>query len=171
MRIVFSDMLNINFEKSVGSSKVSCIYSKGASQYWTKPNKEPFISEKVTHFVWCALIAVEIARSDGRIQTQEEERIFIKKWLQEEKKEKRFCQDISPVLLALLKLNKLYGASISIREILNYYWLPGTESQRKQTDFYRLHCALTLIQFPAAKNSAFLRINKLVIQIYHSTRI
>lgn len=106
------------------------------------------MSEKITHFVWCALVAVEMARSDGKIQNREGEQGFVIKWMQEAQKKKLFCRKVAPVLLALLKLNSLYGTSISIKEILNYCWQLNTESLRKQTDFYRLHCALTLINLP-----------------------
>ncbi|MDM3354927.1 hypothetical protein [Citrobacter sp. Cb004] len=123
------------------------------------------MSEKVTHFVWCALVAVEIARSDGRVQTQEEERNFIMKWLQQAQKKRLFCREVAPVLLALQKLNNLYGVSISIREILNYYWQLDTGSLRKQTDFYRLHCALTFIKLPEAQK-IFLPKHKQFMEIF-----
>ncbi|ELO0858809.1 DUF2913 family protein [Citrobacter amalonaticus] len=110
------------------------------------------MSVKFTHFFWCALVAVEMARSDGKIQTREGEQDFIIKWMQGAQKKKLFCREVAPVLLALLKLNSLYGASISIREILNYCWQLNTESLRKQTDFYRLHCALTLLNLPEVQN-------------------
>lgn len=104
------------------------------------------MSEKVTHFVWCALVALEIARFDGRIRSQEGEQNFIIKWLHEAQKKKLFCREVAPLLLTLLKLDSLYGVSISLRETLNYYWQLDTGSLRKQTDFYRLNCALTLLK-------------------------
>lgn len=110
------------------------------------------MSEEITHFVWCALVAAEMARSDGRVRSREDEQHFIKKWLQQAQQKKLFCREIAPVLLALLKLESLYGASISLKDTLNYCWQLNTGSLGNQTDFYRLNCALTLLKlFDAQK--------------------
>lgn len=37
-------------------------------------------NEKTAHLVWCAMIALRLARQDGRVQSEQQENLFLVRW-------------------------------------------------------------------------------------------
>ncbi|MCM2448245.1 DUF2913 family protein [Rahnella sp. CG8] len=108
---------------------------------------------QVTHFAWCSLVAVALARLDGRIGADTAEQAFLLRWLQQAQREKRFSRDVAPVILALIRLGQVKTSSTRLKHCLQYYWELGAGLLSQHSDMYRLHCALTLLQLDGWQNA------------------
>lgn len=56
-----------------------------------------------SHFAWCGLIAIHIARRDGLVNTPAQENLFISRWLATAEKQCRFPKEHANDIRWLLK--------------------------------------------------------------------
>ena len=52
-------------------------------------------TDQLGHFAWCALVALGLARQEGKATNQVSEHVFISNWLNKAWKDKRFPKSIN----------------------------------------------------------------------------
>ncbi|EEF2420316.1 DUF2913 family protein [Salmonella enterica] len=52
-------------------------------------------NEKTAHLVWCALIALRLARQDGRVRSEQQENLFLIRWFADAERQRRFSRDVA----------------------------------------------------------------------------
>ncbi|HAP0441331.1 TPA: DUF2913 family protein [Citrobacter freundii] len=76
-------------------------------------------NEKTAHLVWCAMIALRLARQDGRVQSEQQENLFLVRWFADAERQRRFSRDVaSDISCSTLMLMYAY---ISINVKTDYY--------------------------------------------------
>ncbi|WP_193221880.1 DUF2913 family protein [Klebsiella pneumoniae] len=72
------------------------------------------ISDELSHLSWCIIIAVKLARQEGRIMTPSHEHMFIMQWLANAQKYKLFPKLFAPDILWFLDIGKRYGQKANL---------------------------------------------------------
>ncbi|MGR7271245.1 DUF2913 family protein [Klebsiella aerogenes] len=67
------------------------------------------VSDELAHLSWCILIAVKLARQEGRIITPSHEHMFIMQWLTNAQKYKLFPRAFAQDIMWFQGLGKRYG--------------------------------------------------------------
>ncbi|MGR7043450.1 DUF2913 family protein [Klebsiella aerogenes] len=67
------------------------------------------VSDELAHLSWCILIAVKLARQEGRIITPSHEHMFIMQWLMNAQKYKLFPRTFAQDIMWFQGLGKRYG--------------------------------------------------------------
>lgn len=109
------------------------------------------LTENTAHLAWCALVALALARLDGRFPSPAHENLFLTRWLSTALKQRRFPRDVAPDITWLLDQGRRYGVSAKLVSKLNYVWRSCTGVLSEQNDLFRLTYALE-----TAKNSGWL---------------
>lgn|GEM_PF-604998 len=99
-------------------------------------------TEQLGHFAWCALVALELDRHDGRAVNQVSDHVFISNWLNRAYKEKRFPKNITPELTGLIKKARIEGLSANLEKILYTLLKKCTGSIIEQSELFRLNFAI-----------------------------
>lgn len=95
-----------------------------------------------SHFAWCGLIAIHIARRDGLVNTPAQENLFISRWLATAEKQGRFPKEHANDIRWLLKESREKGQQADLAGKLDYLWRSGSGELRAQNDLFRLQHAL-----------------------------
>ncbi|EDQ0843025.1 DUF2913 family protein [Salmonella enterica subsp. enterica serovar Braenderup str. CFSAN001755] len=95
-------------------------------------------ADKAAHLAWCALVALQLARDDGNVNTEAQENIFLARWFAEAMRQKRFCKALAPDIGWLLRQGRELGVRAKLRNKLEYIWHSGTEALTGQSDLFRL---------------------------------
>lgn len=98
--------------------------------------------EKSGHLAWCALVALELARKNGEVQSPAQENLFITRWMATALKQRRFSRDVAPDIEWLLKQGRQLGVNSNLASKLNYLWRSCTGVLSEQNDLFRLTFAL-----------------------------
>ncbi|HCZ4708988.1 TPA: hypothetical protein O3H02_004676 [Salmonella enterica subsp. enterica serovar Saintpaul str. CFSAN004144] len=75
-------------------------------------------NEKTAHLVWCAMIALRLARQDGRVQSEQQENLFLVRWM--------------------LLQGRSLGVRAQLARKLDYIWRSTTGNIMEQTELFRL---------------------------------
>lgn len=67
------------------------------------------VSDELAHLSWCILIAVKLARQEGRIITSSHEHMFIMQWLTNAQKYKLFPRTYAQDIMWFQGIGKRYG--------------------------------------------------------------
>lgn len=108
------------------------------------------IPRKTGHFAWCALIALHLARRDGRIHSDMQKNLFLMRWLATAKKQRRFDRDVTPDIDWLLQQGRTLGSRAKLPQKLDYLYRSCTGALHEQSDLFRLTYA-----FESAKEAGF----------------
>lgn len=100
------------------------------------------LTEKSGHMAWCALVALALARQEGRVQSPAQENLFLTRWMAIALKQKRFSRDITPDIEWMLKQGRQLGVHAKLASKLNYLWRSCTGELLEQNDMFRLTYAL-----------------------------
>lgn len=96
----------------------------------------------LTHFAWCALIALRTAQQDGQALSPFSTHTFLQRWLAVAKKQKRFPRAIASDIDGLLVLGRNKGSAANLLRRLEYLWTSCTGPVSAQSDLYRLTYAI-----------------------------
>ncbi|KAB8306714.1 DUF2913 family protein [Erwinia endophytica] len=91
---------------------------------------------------WCAIIALHLARQDGRVHSESQENVFIIRWLATALKQHRFPREVAPDITWLLKQGRTSGVGAKMRHKLEYLWRSCAGELSEQNDLFRLTFAL-----------------------------
>lgn len=100
------------------------------------------MTEKSGHLAWCALIALQLARHDGLVNSESQENIFLTRWLATALKQHRFPREVATDIQWLLKQGQMYGTRARLRHKLDYLWRSCSGDLSKQNDLFRLTYAI-----------------------------
>ncbi|MGE9553673.1 DUF2913 family protein [Erwinia amylovora] len=100
------------------------------------------LTEKSGHLAWCGLVALALARQEGGVQSPAQENLFLTRWLATALKQRRFCREVAPDIMWLLKQGREQGVGARLRNKLDYLWRSCTGALLEQSDLFRLTYAL-----------------------------
>lgn len=66
-------------------------------------------NEKTTHLVWCAMIALLLVRQDGRVQSEQQENLFLGRWFADAERQRRFSRDVASDIRWMLQQGRSLG--------------------------------------------------------------
>lgn len=94
------------------------------------------------HFAWCALVALALAKLDGRVSSEIQENLFLTRWLATALKQRRFSRDVTPEIEWLLKQGRTPGSQAKLASKLHYLWRSCCGELSEQSDLFRLTYAV-----------------------------
>ncbi len=99
-------------------------------------------NEKTAHLVWCAMIALRLARLDGRVQSEQQENLFLIRWFADAERQRRFSRDVAADIRWMLQQGRSLGVRAQLASKLDYIWRSTTGNIMEQTELFRLTWAL-----------------------------
>jgi len=103
-------------------------------------------TQELGHLAWCLLIALQLAKQDGKAQTPMNQHLFIMQWLAGVQKQKRFPKSVAIDIQWLLNQGKTYGFGAKLKEKVDYLYRSCTGVLKDQTDLFRLTYALEVVK-------------------------
>lgn len=76
----------------------------------------------LAHFAWCALVALGIARQEGKALSPLIEHTFLVNWLATAQKQRRFPRSIATDIDSLLHLGRCKGLAAGLSHRLTCLW-------------------------------------------------
>ncbi|MEZ6878845.1 DUF2913 family protein, partial [Enterobacter sp. KBR-315C3_2022] len=98
--------------------------------------------DKTGHLAWCALVALQLARQDGLINSESQENLFITRWFALAKKQRRFSRDLAKDIDLILNQGRSLGIRARLKHKLDYLWHSCTDDISVQNYLFRLTYAL-----------------------------
>ncbi|HCR3450544.1 TPA: DUF2913 family protein [Citrobacter werkmanii] len=95
-------------------------------------------NEKTAHLVWCAMIALRLARQDGRVQSEQQENLFLTRWFADAERQRRFSRDVATDIRWMLQQGRSLGVRAQLARKLDYIWRSTTGNIMEQTELFRL---------------------------------
>lgn len=95
-------------------------------------------NEKTAHLVWCAMIALRLARQEGRVQSEQQENLFLVRWFAEAEQQRRFSRDVATDIRWMLQQGRSLGVRAQLARKLDYIWRSTTGNILAQTELFRL---------------------------------
>ncbi|EID0396788.1 DUF2913 family protein [Salmonella enterica] len=95
-------------------------------------------NEKTAHLVWCALVALRLARQEGRVQSEQQENLFLTRWFADAERQRRFSRDVATDIRWMLQQGRSLGVRAQLAKKLDYIWRSTTGNILAQTDLFRL---------------------------------
>ncbi|HFZ8416059.1 TPA: DUF2913 family protein [Salmonella enterica subsp. enterica serovar Aberdeen] len=95
-------------------------------------------NEKTAHLVWCAMIALGLARQDGRVQSEQQENLFLVRWFADAERQRRFSRDVATDIRWMLQQGRSLGGRAQLAKKLDYIWRSTTSNIMEQTEMFRL---------------------------------
>ncbi|WP_177947751.1 DUF2913 family protein [Klebsiella grimontii] len=108
------------------------------------PTKRP--DTELAHFSWCILIAVALARREGKIQSSLQIHMFIMQWLSTAQKRKLFPRSLAQDILWLQEQGKVKGPSARLYQKVEYLWLASSGEFTKQSTLFRFTCMIDTLR-------------------------
>lgn len=90
------------------------------------------------HLAFCALVALGLARQEGKAGTPYAETLFLIRWLADARKQKRFPKSVAGNIDWLLQRGRRYGATAKLRNHLEFLWNSCNGDLARQSDLFRL---------------------------------
>lgn len=100
------------------------------------------LTKKSGHLAWCAMVALQLAKRDGKVSSESQENLFLTRWLATALKQHRFPRDVAPDIEWLLKQGRTLGARAKMLHKLDYLWRSCTGELLEQNELFRLTYAL-----------------------------
>ncbi|HCM4479013.1 DUF2913 family protein (plasmid) [Citrobacter portucalensis] len=95
-------------------------------------------NEKTAHLVWCAMIALRLARQEGRVQSEQQENLFLTRWFADAERQRRFSRDVATDIRWMLQQGRSLGVRAQLARKLDYIWRSTTGNILEQTELFRL---------------------------------
>lgn len=101
---------------------------------------------ELAHLAWCILVAIKIARREGKALTALQTHIFIMQWLSNAQKRKVFPKLLAPDILWLLDQGKRYGPAARLFSKVEYIWLASSGELSSQSVLFRFTCMIDTLR-------------------------
>ncbi|EBQ8600499.1 DUF2913 family protein [Salmonella enterica] len=88
--------------------------------------------------VWCALIALHLARQEGRVRSEQQENLFLVRWFADAERQRRFSRDVATDIRWMLQQGRSLGVRAQLAKKLDYIWRSTTGNIMEQTELFRL---------------------------------
>lgn len=92
----------------------------------------------VDHLAWCGLIALNLARQAGSVNSPAQENLFLCKWLATAEKKRLFRRELANDIRWLLKEGREKGLRADLLGKLEYLWRASSGDLLAQNDLFRL---------------------------------
>ncbi|WP_217550288.1 DUF2913 family protein [Pantoea sp. GbtcB22] len=92
----------------------------------------------VEHLAWCGLIALNMARRAGSVNSLAQENIFLCRWLASAEKKRLFRRELAEDIRWLLKEGREKGLRADLPGKLEYLWRASSGDLLEQNDLFRL---------------------------------
>lgn len=94
-------------------------------------------TEDLAHLAWCILVAVCLARQEGKALSPLETHGFIMKWLLNAQEHKFFPRFMASDIIWLQEQGKRYGVSARLYSKVEYIWLTSSGELRQKSTLFR----------------------------------
>ncbi|HAT6805127.1 TPA: DUF2913 family protein [Citrobacter freundii] len=108
------------------------------------PTKRP--DSELAHFAWCLIVAVKIARKEGRALTTLQTHMFIMQWLSTAQKRKLFSRSLAPDIIWLQDQGKCLGSAARLYSKVEYIWLVSSGELASQSTLFRFTCMIDTLR-------------------------
>lgn len=95
-------------------------------------------NEKTAPLVWCALIALRLARQDSRVRSEQQENLFLVRWFADAERQRRFPRDVATDIRWIQQQGRSLGVRAQLAKKLDYIWRSTTGDIMAQTELFRL---------------------------------
>lgn len=95
-------------------------------------------NEKTAHLLWCALIALCLARQEGRVRSEQQENLFLVRWFADAERQRRFSRDVATDIRWILQQGRSLGVRAQLAKKLDYIWRSTSGDIMAQTELFRL---------------------------------
>ncbi|EDF5515907.1 DUF2913 family protein [Salmonella enterica] len=95
-------------------------------------------NEKTAHLVWCAMIALRLARQESRVLSEPQENLFLIRWFADAERQRRFSRDVATDIRWMLQQGRSLGVRAQLARKLDYIWRSTTGNIMEQTELFRL---------------------------------
>ncbi|ECX2001804.1 DUF2913 family protein [Salmonella enterica subsp. enterica serovar Newport] len=95
-------------------------------------------NEKTAHLVWCAMIALHLAKQEGRVRSEQQENMFLTRWFADAERQRRFSREVATDIRWILQQGRSLGVRAQLARKLDYIWRSTTGNIMEQTDLFRL---------------------------------
>lgn len=92
----------------------------------------------VDHLAWCGLIALNMARQSGMVNSPAQENLFLCRWLATAEKRRLFRKELANDIRWLLKEGREKGLRADLPGKLEYLWRASSGDILAQNDLFRL---------------------------------
>ncbi|QCR38614.1 DUF2913 family protein [Nissabacter sp. SGAir0207] len=92
----------------------------------------------VDHLAWCGLIALNMARRAGTVNSPAQENLFLCRWLATAEKKRLFRRELANDIRWLLKEGREKGLLADLPGKLEYLWRASSGDLLEQNDLFRL---------------------------------
>lgn len=111
-----------------------------------KKTQDSLPSEQIiialSHFSWCALVALRLAQQDGKARSPLTVHSFLVNWLACAQKQRRFPRSVTTDIDNLLRLGRQKGPAAGMHQRLEYLYSACTSPVAQQSDLFRLTDAI-----------------------------
>lgn len=94
-------------------------------------------TEDLAHLAWCAMVAVSLARQEGKVVSSLQTHMFIMQWLSTAQKRKVFPRSLAQDILWLQAQGKRHGPAARLYSKLEYVWLASAGELASQSTLFR----------------------------------
>jgi len=94
-------------------------------------------TEELAHLAWCILVAVGLARQQGKVHSTLQTHMFIMQWLLTAQKRKLFPITLGQDIIWLQEQGKRYGPSARLYSKVEYIWLASSGELTQQSTLFR----------------------------------
>ncbi|TCL02201.1 MULTISPECIES: DUF2913 family protein [Sodalis] len=100
----------------------------------------------LAHFSFCALVALNLARQDGRAGNTVSDHLFLMRWLEGAQRQKRFPREVAAEMLLLQRLGKKNGPPANLPKKLQHLWEICTGIRPQLSDVALLNTAIAQLK-------------------------
>lgn len=101
---------------------------------------------ELAHLAWCIIVAVKLARKEGRSLTPLQTHMFIMQWLSTAQKRKIFPKSLAPDIIWLQEQGKLKGPAARLYSKVEYIWLASSGELAGQSTLFRFTCMIDTLR-------------------------
>ncbi|POZ13925.1 hypothetical protein C3Z09_20830 [Lelliottia aquatilis] len=94
-------------------------------------------TEDLAHLAWCILVAVGLARQEGKALSALQTHMFIMQWLLTAQKHKLFSRTLAQDIIWLQEQGKRYGVSARLYSKVEYIWFASSGELTQQSTLFR----------------------------------
>lgn len=101
---------------------------------------------ELAHLAWCILIAVRLARREGKARSSLATHMFIMQWLSTAQKRKLFPKTLAQDIIWLQNEGKRYGPDARLYSKVEYIWLASSGELASQSTLFRFSCMIDTLR-------------------------
>ncbi|PAX81851.1 DUF2913 family protein [Citrobacter sp. TSA-1] len=108
------------------------------------PTKRP--DTELAHLAWCIMVAVTLARREGKTQSPLQTHMFIMQWLSTAQKRKLFPKSLAQDIIWLQEQGKRNGPAARLYSKIEYIWLASSGELASQSTLFRFTCMIDTLR-------------------------